>query len=111
MAVSARPDAGARRWVVLRRVALVSWLAFGAVLWNVVFDWFVIDGGRDYLTRENRHRSGSGPGVTIHGVMDDAVARGARTATAAGGGAAGVGLGLVWAAGRRRRRALAAGCE
>ncbi|MCX6543820.1 MAG: hypothetical protein NTV05_05335 [Acidobacteria bacterium] len=87
------------------------WLVLGGVLWNVVFDTIVVQGGRDYLVRQQRHQRGIGPAVTIHGVMDEAVARGARTATAIGGGVAAVGLTLVWLAGRRRVRTLARGSE
>jgi hypothetical protein len=84
----------------------VLWLVFGFVLWNVIFDTAVIEGGRDYLIRQNLHRQGQGPGATIHGVMDEAVARGARAATAIGGGVCAVGLTLVLVAGRRRARLL-----
>ena len=78
------------------------WLAFGFVLGNVVFDAAVVQGGRDYVNRQSLYQQGKGPGASMHGVMDQAVARGARTATAVGGGVCAVGLTLIWVAGRRR---------
>jgi hypothetical protein len=107
MVTSGEVDSPTRRWILSRRAAVALWLVLGGVLWNVVFDTIVVQGGRDYLAREQRHEQGIGPAVTIHGVMDKAVARGGRTATAIGGGVAAVGLTLVWVAGRRRVRALA----
>ena len=101
----------ARRWVIARRAAVVLWLVFGFVLWNAIFDDAVVQGGRDYLTRQALHEQGKGPAATIHGVMDEAVARGARVATAAGGGVCVVGLALVWIATRRRNRSLLRGSE
>jgi hypothetical protein len=111
MGRSRQPEAIARRWIIARRAAVALWLAFGFVLWNVVFDASVILGGRDYLTRQILHQQGKGPGATIHGVMDEAVARGARMATAIGGSVCAVGLTLVWVAGRRRVRSLPSGTE
>jgi hypothetical protein len=92
--------------VFARRAAVLLWLVFGFVLWNVVFDAAVIQGGRDYVTRQNLSQQGKGPGATIHGVMDEAVARGARMATAIGGGVCAAGIALVWGAGRRRANPL-----
>ena len=99
---SRQPEARSRRWIVARRAAVVLWLVFGFVMWNVVFDATVIQGGRDYLARQSLHNQGKGPGATIHGVMDEAAARGARRATAIGGAVCAAGLTLVWVASRRR---------
>jgi hypothetical protein len=84
----------------------VLWLLFGFVLWNVIFDAAVIQGGRDYLNIQILQQQGKGPGTTIHGVMDQAAADGAHAANLAGGGVCALGLTLIWLAGRRRRRAL-----
>lgn len=111
MVASREIDSSARRWILSRRAAVALWLVLGGVLWNVIFDASVVKGGRDYLARQERHQRGLGPAVTIHGVMDEAVARGARTATAIGGGVAAVGLTFVWVAGRRRVGALTRGSE
>jgi len=111
MGSSRKPLPTARRWIVARRSAVLLWLVFGFVLWNVVFDAAVIQGGRDYLIRQTLHQQGTGPGATIHGVMDQAVARGAQMATAIGGGACAVGLALIWVAGRRRAGSLPRGSE
>jgi len=111
MGSSQQAEAPGRRWIAARRAAVVLWLAFGFVLWNVIFDTAVIEGGRDYLIRQNLHQQGQGPDATVHGVMDEAVARGARVATAIGGGVCAVGLTLVFVAGRRRARALPRGSE
>ena len=107
----AEPAAGAedRRWRLARRWAVALWLAFAGVLWLVVFDAFVVQGGRDYLTQQIIWQQGKGPGATIHGVMDDAISRGARSATAAGAGVLAVGLTAVWLVSRRRSRQLLRG--
>ncbi|MCX6539802.1 MAG: hypothetical protein NT151_12845 [Acidobacteria bacterium] len=104
--------ANSRRWIIARRAAVVLWFVFGFVLWNDVFDATVAQGARDYLTRQILHEQGKGPGATIHGVMDEAVVRGAWMATAIGGGVCAVGLSLVWvAASRRRAGSLPRGTE
>jgi hypothetical protein len=87
------------------------WLAFGFVLWNVIFDRAVIQGGLEYLSRQRLNQQGKGPGATIHGVMDEAVARGAGMATAVGGGVSAVGITLVWVASRRRANSLSRGIQ
>ena len=92
-----------------RRLAFALWLALGFVIWNVIFDDIRIQGGREYLTRQALYLQGKGPAATIHGVMDEAVARGARLATLAGGGVAVAGVLAVWLAGRRERRRLTGG--
>lgn len=98
--------AGDRRWRTSRRWAVALWLVCAFALWNVVFDASVVSGGRDYLTRQILWQQGKGPGATIHGVMDEAVSRGAWRATAAGGGVGAIGLTAVWLVSRRRARQL-----
>lgn len=96
---------GEQRWRRRRRAALLAWAAFAVVVWNVVFDAFVIEAGRDYLTRQALHQQGLGPGVTVHQIMRPGVARGARIASVCGGAVAGCGVLGVWLAARRRRGA------
>jgi len=106
MAGEIAPGADGRRWRVARRWAVALWLVFALAVWNVIFDASVIQGGREYLTRQILWQQGKGPGASMHGVMDEAVSRGARLATAAGAGVAAIGLTAVWLAGRRRARPL-----
>jgi hypothetical protein len=82
------------------------WVVFGFVLWNAIFDSAVLRGALDYLIGLHLFQQEHGPVVTIHGVMDEAVARGAQRATAIGGGVCAIGLVLVWLASRRRARLL-----
>ena len=100
---------GERRARTLRRLAFALWLVLGFVIWNDVFDAICVQGGREYLTRQVLYRQGKGPAATIHGVMDEAVARGARVATLAGGSVAAAGVLAVWMAGRRRQPTLPGG--
>jgi len=103
MAGDTGAGSGDGRWRVARRWAVALWLIFAVAVWNVIFDASVIQGGREYLTRQILWQQGTGPGATIHGVMDDAVTRGAWQATAAGAGVAAIGLTAVRLAGRRRQ--------
>jgi hypothetical protein len=99
------PAHGARWWQVRRRALLLAWATLVVVVWNVVFDWVVIEAGRDYLTQQALHQRGGGPAVTIPGVMRPGIVRGFWFATLAAAGAAAVGALLFWAAGWRQRRA------
>jgi hypothetical protein len=63
-------------------VTLVS--AF--VAWNAVFDVIVNRGLAEYVDRHMLYDRGLGPNVTIRGVMDAAVSRGAWLATGAAAG-------------------------
>jgi len=91
-------------WRRRRRFATIAWIALVVVLWNVVFDWVVIQSGRDYLTQQALHQQGKGPAVTIPGVMRPGIARGAWLASAAAGGVAAVGVVLFWLAAWHQRR-------
>jgi len=102
-----RQARGGRRGLPGRRAALLAWAACAAVVWNVVFDAIVIQAGREYLTLQALHQQGSGPAVTIRGVMDPGVERAARTATLSGGAVGAAGLLTTWLAARRRPRASA----
>jgi hypothetical protein len=95
---------GGRWWPRRRRAAILAWAALVVVLWNVVFDWIVIQSGRDYLTRQALHQQGRGPAVTIPGVMRPGIAEGFWLATLAAGSVAAIGVLLYWLAARQHRR-------
>ena len=82
-----------RRWRWLTLVA-----AF--VAWNAVFDVIVNRGLAEYVERHALYAQGLGPRVTIRGVMDVAVSRGAWLAS----GAAAVVLAAAAVLVRTRRR-------
>jgi hypothetical protein len=79
------PDAGragqsGMRWSTGRRWL---WLTFGMafVVWNAVYDVIVTRGLTEYVERHALYAQGIGPRVTIRGVMDAAVSRGAWLAS------------------------------
>jgi hypothetical protein len=83
-----------RRWLWLTLVA-----AF--VAWNAVFDVVVNRGLAEYVERHALHAQGIGPRVTIRGVMDAAVTRGAWLASGAAAVVLAPAAVLAWT--RRRR--------
>jgi hypothetical protein len=92
----------ARRAVV---AAVVLWLVFAGVVWNVVFDRMVVLAGRRYVhdAWDAYHRSGRY--LLIDDVMRPAVAHAAATASIVGGAIAVIGGVLIWGAvGYERRR-------
>ena len=103
-AAAASPVHDERWWRIRRRAAILVWAVLVVVLWNVVFDWVVIQSGRDYLTQQVLHQQGRGPAVTIPGVMRPAVARGAGLATLVAGGVTACGVLLIGAAAWQHRR-------
>jgi len=92
------------RWWRSRRAAGLAWAALVVVLWNVVFDGVVIQSGREYLTQQARHQQGTGPAVTIPGVMRPGIVHGFWLATLVAGGVAAVGALGFWFAARQRRK-------
>ena len=80
MAADAAESAPARRRGGWRWVWISTLVAF--VVWHTLFDLSIYRGMNEYLERHARHAQGSGPPVTIHGVMDHAVRRGAWTGLA-----------------------------
>lgn len=97
MAADAAPvrRPGSWRWVWVSAV-----VAF--VVWHAVFDLSIYRGMNEYLERHARQAQGSGPPVTIHGVMDHAVRRGVWTGLA--GAAVVLSAAAVWYRIARRRR-------
>ncbi len=83
-----------------RRVAAGLWIAFGVVLWNVVFDHEVEMGAKDYVYRQHLHTQGRGPRVSIDGIMRPAAVYGLEAAT--GWSVLATGIGLVGVAVSRR---------
>jgi hypothetical protein len=76
-------------------------LAAAFVAWNVVFDVVVNRGLAEYVERHALFSQGLGPRVTIRGVMDIAVSRGAWLASGVVGAALTVVAVLVWVSRRR----------
>jgi hypothetical protein len=90
---SQSPDTRSGRPVGVRvRLAALLWVVFAVVIWNVVFDSYIDAGMAEYLRRQAFFEQGRGPAANIDGVMDDAIARGARSATAWAGGVAALGV-------------------
>jgi len=83
-------------------LAVVLWLLFGVVVWNVIFDAAVVRAGRQYVYRQAEFMRGRGPEVSIPGVMRPAIERGAREATLWGGLVAASGLTAIVFARRAR---------
>lgn len=109
MGAPERGRAGSVSGRTLRRAAVLAWVAFAFVVWNVVFDALVIQSGRDYLTRQALHQQGRAGAVTIRSVMVPGVARAAGTATLSGCAVAAAGLFATWLASRPRLRRSAGG--
>jgi hypothetical protein len=81
-----------RRSPRMPRVALVLWIAWAVIVWNVVFDHVLVNAGRWYLQAAYRAAELGGPYVHIEDWMRPAVARGLALATGAGGAILVVGL-------------------
>ena len=67
----------------MARLALVLWIAWAVVVWNVIFDQTIVLAGRDYI--QAALAAGVGPFANMDDWMRPAVARGAWLATAAAG--------------------------
>jgi hypothetical protein len=65
----------------MARVALVLWIAWAVVVWNVIFDQTIVLAGRDYI--QAALAAGVGPFANMDDWMRPAVTRGAWLATAA----------------------------
>jgi hypothetical protein len=82
-------------------LALLLWIVFGFVAWNVAFDQGIRVAAQQYLWHEYDDRVHGRPGLRIDDVMRPAARRSAVRATLIGGGIAVVGAVLVWMAVRR----------
>jgi len=67
----------------MARLALVLWIAWAVVVWNVIFDQTIVLAGRDYIPAAMA--AGVGPFANMDDWMRPAVTRGAWLATAAAG--------------------------
>jgi hypothetical protein len=95
-------DGGAGR---LRPWRWIGAAALGAlVAWHTLFDISLFRGMREYLDGQARQAAGTGPAVTIHGVMDAAARRGAWWGLAAAAVVLAVAAGLYRAVEHRRAR-------
>jgi hypothetical protein len=67
----------------MARLALVLWIAWAVIVWNVIFDQTIVLAGRDYI--QAALAAGVGPFANMDDWMRPAVTRGAWLATAAAG--------------------------
>jgi hypothetical protein len=84
------------------RLAVILWLVFAAVVWNVIFDRVLVLAGRRYVWRAYMAAAGD-EFLPINDVMPDAIRNGIQVATMWAGLLALVGLALIAVAARRRR--------
>jgi hypothetical protein len=82
-------------------LALVLWIVFGFVAWNVAFDYGIRVAAQQYLWQEYQSRLHGRPGLPIDDVMRPAARASAIRATVIGGGIAALGGVLVLLANRR----------
>ena len=79
--------AALREPVRAARIALVLWIAWAVVVWNVVFDHVIVVAGRRYIAAALlAANSGSGAYAHMDDWMRPAVSRAFWTATAAAAG-------------------------
>jgi hypothetical protein len=74
------------------RIATALWIAWAAVVWNVVFDRVIVTAGRSYLRAAARAAQAGGPYARIDDWMRPAVTSGLWTASAAAGAILVIGL-------------------
>jgi hypothetical protein len=68
-----------------RRLAVVLWIVWAVVVWNVVFDRVLIEAGREYVRAAMAAAEGPGPYARIDDYMRPAVPRALLFASAAAG--------------------------
>lgn len=68
-----------------RRTATWLWILWAFVVWNVVFDRVIIEGGREYVRVADAAAKGSGPYAKIEDTMRPARSRALWLATASAG--------------------------
>ena len=78
-----------------RKVALVLWIVWAVVVWNVVFDRVLIEAGRDYVRSAMVAARGSGGYARIDDWMRPAVPRALAIASALAGFVLAVGLAAI----------------
>lgn len=87
-----------------RRLAVVLWVVWAVIVWNVVFDRVLIEAGREYVRAAMAAAQGTGPYARIDDYMRPAVPWALVFASAAAGVIAIVGI----VAFRRASRATSA---
>jgi 4-amino-4-deoxy-L-arabinose transferase-like glycosyltransferase len=83
-----------------RRVAVVLWIVWAVVVWNVVFDRVLVEAGREYVRTAMAAAAGHGLYARIDDTMRPAVPRAVALATAAAGVIVAVGFVVFRRAGR-----------
>lgn len=86
------------------RIAVVLWIVFGVVVWNVIFDHHVSTAAGRYVYEATLAFRGQAPPVTMDSVMRPAIARGVQSASIWGGLIVAVGLAAVAFGARRSAR-------
>jgi ABC-type Fe3+ transport system permease subunit len=66
-----------------QRLAIVLWLVWAVVVWNVVFDRVLVNAGRDYVRTAMAAANGQGPYARIDDRMLPALTQALVAATAA----------------------------
>jgi hypothetical protein len=92
-----------RRRAVLVRVAIVLWIVWAIVAWNVVLDQMLVLAGRRYIVAAVGAAQGPGPYARIDDWMRPALARGLVAATLTAISIVATGLVSVSAAARTRQ--------
>jgi hypothetical protein len=92
-----------------QRLAMVLWIVWATIVWNVVFDRVLVVAGREYVRSAFAAASGSGPYERIDDVMRPAVPRAFWAASAAAGVIVAIGFAAVRLAVRTERRTSPAG--
>jgi hypothetical protein len=77
------------------RIALVLWIVWAIVVWNVVFDRVIVVAGREYVRGALAAARGGGPYARMDDWMRPAVGRGLWIATAAAAAIVVVGMGML----------------
>ena len=97
IAAARRRVAALRQPVPAARIARALWIAWAAIVCNVVFDRVIVVAGRNYIAAAGRaaRANPSGPLVNMDEWMRPAVARGFRIAGAAGAAVLLTGLAAV----------------
>jgi hypothetical protein len=85
------------------RLALILWFVLAFVVWNVVFDYVVVETGREYI-RAARQAADQGSFARVGDWMQPGAARAFRAASAAGAAILTAGIVLVRLAADRDRR-------
>ena len=84
------------------RLALALWVAFAAVVWNVVFDRVLVLAGRRYVYEAATAAQSGGRYMLINDSMRPAVGRAFSTATTAAGAILAFGIVSIGLAARRQ---------